>query len=88
MPWTTTAAIRKMIPIVETDIGGAATPAVMWAYFKKQGITKNAPRTFHEDFKDAYIENRDALHWKDRKGNPRKIELASLGAHRRALEKA
>ena len=59
----------------------------MWVYFKKQGITKSAPWTIHEDFKDAYIENRHTLHWKDLKGHPHKMELSSLGAHRRALEK-
>ena len=88
VPWPTTPAIRKMIPIVETAIGGPATPTAMRAYFKKEGITKSTPWTFHEGFKDAYIENRDVLHWKDRRGNHHKMELASLGAHRRALEKA
>lgn len=85
-PWPTTLAIRKMIPIIEARIGGSATPTAMRAYFRKERITKSTPGTFHKDFTEVYIE-RGTLHWKDGNNNPHKMEITSLGAHRRALAK-
>ena len=83
----TTLAIWKMIPIVEAEIGGPPSHNALVDHFQKEKISEESPRTFHDDFQDAYIEEKKILHWKDRDGNRQNTALTSLPGHRRTLRR-